>query len=445
MVDIQDKEQIFRFWNQLSSQEHESLQSQLHHIDIPLLHRQKEQLLSHDTIVHEPIEPFLDFRYSGNHNDVEIGKTLIRSGEMGCLLLAGGQGTRLGFHHPKGMFPVSVIQHKSLFQLFAEKVVAAGKQVGRVLPFAIMTSPQNDAETRHFFEMHHYFGLNPKQVSFFMQGELPFLDATGHLFLETPSHIAVGPNGNGSCLSQFYKAGIWEKWHKEGVKFVNVVLIDNPLADPFDAELLGFHCRQQDEITLKCTEKRDAEEKVGVLIKQQGHPRVIEYSELSPHERNALSSDGGLKHRCANLSLFCFSMDFIRRTADKTQEMPLHCAWKASRCLDEVGQIIQPGHPNAWKFEMFIFDLLKYATGISALLYPRNQCFAPLKNKVGLDSLETVQEALQARDREIIKQITGHPAPAGEIELAADFHYPTPSLLAKWHHHKADSGYIGTS
>lgn len=438
-MDTQDKEQVHRFWKELSSEEQESLSFQLKQIDPVLLQRQKDKLLSHDIIVHDPINPFLDYAYAGNQDDFKIGKELIQAGKLGCIVLAGGQGSRLGFHHPKGMFPVSVIKHKSLFQLLAEKVVAASKQAGRLLPIAIMTSPQNDIETRNFFKDHDLFGLDPQQISFFMQDLLPLLDATGHLFLDAPDHIAEGPNGNGSCLAQFYKEGIWTQWHDLGVRHVNLVLVDNPLADPFDAELLGFHVRQQSEITLKCTEKRDAEEKVGVLVKQHGHPRVIEYTELSPTEREAMALDGRLKHRCANLSLFCFSMEFIQYVANKGQDLPLHSAWKAAKFVDESGEIIQPGHPNAWKFEMFIFDVLRYAKRIAALLYQRQECFAPLKNKIGLDSVETVQEALQLRDRTILSEIHVQ-APETPFELAADFYYPTPDIISKWQHRQLENG-----
>lgn len=435
LLDKQDKQQIFRFWNRLSFDEQQQLLDQISHIDGCFLKKQKEQIL------HKPLpsantdlEPFLDYFYSGRQEDQKKGTTSIQAGHVGCLILAGGQGTRLEFPYPKGMYPVSVIQKKSLFQLFAEKVVAASKRAGRLLPLAIMTSPLNDEVTREFFTSQNLFGLAPEQLSFFSQEQLPLLDASGHLFLETSYRIAEGPNGNGACLAEFFKSGIWSHWHSQGVRDVNLVLIDNPLADPFDAELIGFHQRQKVELTLKCTEKREAEEKVGVLVKQQGRPRIIEYSEISSKERQALASDGRLKHRCANLSLFCFSMSFIEKIADKAHDLPLHCVWKITKYTNEKGVSCQPIEPNAWKCELFIFDLLKYAEQVATLVYPRSQCFAPLKNCSGPDSLETVQAALQQRDREIIKQLTGIEPPSGAFELAADFYYPPPELLAQWQH-----------
>ncbi len=435
---------LFKFWNSLAWPQRKHLLSQIKKIDFSLLNQQKQLLLKSPPFssVEQTFEPFLDFAYAGNQQDQQEGKKRIREGQMGCLVLAGGQGSRLYFEDPKGMFPVSLIKHKSLFQLCAEKVLAAGKQVDRLLPIAIMTSPQNDSKIRHFFNQHAFFGLDSCQISFFTQGTLPLLDSQGCLFLETPSQIASGPNGNGYCFKDFIDSGIASNWIKQGVQYINMILIDNPLANPFDAELLGFHCRQNVDVTLKCTEKQSAAERVGVLVRQNRHCRVIEYSEISEKEQTALASDGRLKHRCANLSLFCFSMNFIQQLNSQQHSLPLHAVWKAAKYVDEQGISHLPDKPNAWKFETFIFDLLAYTNRIAALLYPREECFAPLKNFKGSDSLETVQAALQRRDRQIIHKITNLPPPMEPFELAADFYYPTPALISKWKNCPISTGYI---
>lgn len=424
--------QILHFWPKLTKDQQQALMQELNHIDLEVLAKQKQLIRDSSVSTAADFNAFKGFSFSGNEEDKFRGWDLIRQGRLGCLLLAGGQGTRLGFSGPKGLFPISVIKQKSLFQLCAEKVAAAGKQAGCPLNLAIMTSPENDSEIRSFFHQHAYFGLDSSQVAFFLQNTLPLLDERGHLFLESPCQLSKGPDGNGNSLLHFVQSGIWDKWADQGIDYVHVILIDNPLADPFDAELVGFHERLQVEATLKCTEKHQAEEKVGVLVMRDKHCRVVEYSELPDTEKTARRADERLKHCCANLSLFCFSMSFIQRLASEHIRLPLHKAWKAVRYVDENGIMQLAQHPIAWKFETFIFDCLIYTDKVAALLYPRAQCFAPLKNVAGPDSPATVRSALQQRDREIIQSLTGLPAPTFPFELAAEFHYPTHSLISKW-------------
>ena len=175
---------------------------------------------------------------------------------------------------------MTAVKHKSLFQLFAEKTIAASKQAGRPLSIAIMTSPQNHDATIDFFNQHHLFGLEPGQLSFFCQGMLPLLDQEGQLFLENAFSLAEGPDGNGGALHHFYHSGIYQQWQAQGIRHINFVPIDNPLADPFDAELLGCQQRCQNEITIKCTLRRDVQEKVGLLARHDGRTIVVEYSEI---------------------------------------------------------------------------------------------------------------------------------------------------------------------
>lgn len=372
------------------------------------------------------LEPFQDFFKSGSDSDFVLGKQLISRGKVGCLIIAGGQGTRLRHSGPKGTFPVTIVKNKSLFQVFAEKVHAAGKQAMRKLPLAIMTSSNNHAETVQFFEDHHYFGLEPRQVVFFMQKDLPFLNKDGELFLDHEGKIAMGPDGNAASLKQFYDTGIWSNWQQQGVQFINFILIDNPLADPFDAELVGFHYRQEADIAMKCIEREDPMEKVGVIVKKNGKVHVVEYSEISEEERMAREVSGDLKHRCANISLFSFTMDFIREIGKHHYgKLPYHKAWKAIPLSEKM----------AWKFEKFIFDVLPYAEKIQALLVPRQECFAPLKNAEGRDSIEHVQAALLQRDRQIFSAITGHNVESQAFELDPQFYYPTLELLHKWRGH----------
>lgn len=424
------QQHLLEYFDRISDSQQELLLAQIEGLNIPHLRIQQQMLMRSPHAPYRFLDPFRDFDNIDSSENIDLGKRLISEGKVGCLIVAGGQGTRLRFNGPKGMFPVTVIKEKSLFQLFAEKVLAAGNQANRLLPLAVMTSPQNHEQTIHLFKEHQYFGLSEGQVRFFCQEMLPLLDHDGKMFLDTPWHIAMGPNGNGSSLRHFVDSGIWEEWYQQGVRYLNYVLIDNPLADPFDAELFGYQHKQGADVVVKCTPRRDSQEKVGILIKHEDKVKVIEYSELPEEERTGTLEDGSLKHVCANLSLFSFSMDFVK-TAAKTQ-IPLHVAHKAVKTLTAEGSTIQAKEPNAWKFEEFIFDILPLALKVKALLYPREECFAPLKNAEGDASLSTVHAALQARDRQQFQKISEAEPPDRPFELSQQFYYPTPELLEKW-------------
>lgn len=441
------QEHLLSDWEALSSSQKQALLNQIEKLDLSTYNRQKALLdpnhLKNGNLgikegyVHpsKTYDPWLDYAVSGNFQDVQAGKEILKKNQVGALIIAGGLGSRLRFDGPKGLYPVSLIKQKSLFQLFAEKTIAAGNQVQCQLQLAIMTSQLHFEIVQNFFKDHHFFGLKPEQVSFFAQTNLPFLDLKGDLFLEEKGKIAEGPDGNGSLFKSFVESGIWKKWQRLGISLVNTVLIDNPLADPFDAELIGFQSRQAVEVVAKCTFRKSQEERVGLFVKNEGLPEVVEYTEISREELAARQEDGSFKHRCANLSLFCFAMDFIRRVAEHDEALPLHPSLKAVKYLSKEGVVSSQEMPGAWKFEKFIFDALKSARGLRLLVYPREHCFSPLKNLAGDDSLTTVQAALLSQDKQVFKKITGSEVPAGyHFELAQDFHYPTEELLARWNH-----------
>jgi UDP-N-acetylglucosamine/UDP-N-acetylgalactosamine diphosphorylase len=413
------------YWDELGFEEKAFLLRQIEDLDVDTVRKQQNLLKNPPSAAAETLEPFVDFSIAGQTADEMLGKKSLAQGLMGCLIVAGGQGTRLHFDGPKGMYPITNIRKKSLFQLFSEKVLAAGKQVQCPLSVAIMTSPLNHGITLTYFEAHGYFGLKEQQIDFFMQNTLPFLDDKGNLFLENKDSIAQGPDGNGSSLHNFWNQGLFSQWKEKGIEYLNFILIDNPLADPFDAELLGFHIRNKNDITVKCTLKSQPDEKVGVLVKQDKKVKVIEYTEMPEKDRKAMTADGHLKYGCANISLFCISLSFLERLFSQKVHLPLHAAYKAAPSLDHKDKM-------AWKFEYFIFDILPLAEKVQALLYPRDHCFAPLKNLTGADSPNSVQAALQLRDQKIYEELFGSPIPQKPFELAQDFYYPIPFYIERW-------------
>lgn len=412
------QEQFLNHLEQLNSKSQQDIYNQLLAIDKATFLNQINLIKYGEAPSKAILKPYTSILYSGNNQSVKRGQDLIRQGKVGCLIVAGGQATRFGIEGPKGAFPISNVRNKSLFQIFFEKCGAAGAVAGRELPIAIMTSPLNHNETQSFIEQNNYFGLSKNQVDLFQQHMLPFLNERGQLFLEDENTIAQGPDGNGSSLKCFVESGLANKWRQNGVEFIIYILIDNPLADPYDAELVGTLSLTHADAIIKCTDRRHKDEKVGVIVEANGTPKVIEYFELPP-EATSWSD------LYANISLFAFSLDFVEKVSQ--QEMPLHKAFKPTKALDAPTGVL-----TAWKFEKFIFDVLDKADRVNVLHYPREQCFAPLKNKEGTDSPVEVRAALLARDRQIYREATGLAPPDHPIELSQQFYYPTPELLSRW-------------
>lgn len=328
-------------------------------------------------------KPLSHYHQSGSSEDKILGRKLLREGKCATLVVAGGMGSRLGFEHPKGCFPISPIGKKSFFELLAERTKKMEGLVGRILPLAIMTSPDNDRETQRFFKEHHFFGLSEEQLSFFQQETLPILDLQGKPLYKSEGELLTGPNGNGGALRLLASAPFYQSWKASGVEMVHFILIDNALAFPFDEEVFGFHHRMQVEVTVKAVRRKHLQESVGLLVEENGKTSVIEYSEFPPEEREG--------YHLANISLFCFSTSFIDRM--KEVKLPLHAAHKAVKYYAE-GKMHAPDGPNAIKREEFIFDVLPYSRKTEVLVYPREEIFAPLKSLKGENGVEEVQRAL---------------------------------------------------
>ncbi len=412
----------------LTPSQQENFYAQLKKYDSLLLKRQREALFR--TLSLPPqLEPLRAFDQSGTVQDADYGKELISQGKVGCIILAGGQGSRLGAKVPKGLLPVSPIRGKSLLQLFLEKIAAASKQAKHQLSVAIMTSPLNHNETLAYLDKHRRFGIKEPYCRLFLQGTLPFLDGGGNWLLEAPGTLAEGADGNGGALINFFNSGIWAEWKTRGIEQVNLILVDNPLSDPFDAELAGYHARNKADVTLKGILRRDKDEKVGVIGISKSQLRVVEYSELSENERAAVDADGFLLWKVANISFFSFSMNFIESLARNPNfYLPWHMAQKSTKVLTSaIGE--NQESVQAWKCETFIFDVLNFTTKAKVLVYPRAETFAPLKDP---SSLESVQQALLEADRHRFEQITGEEAPKRPFELDQAFYYPTAELIQKW-------------
>lgn len=381
---------------------------------------------------HEPKTVTVEPLPTGRTQCIAEPELLPLSAKMGCIILAGGQGSRLGYDGPKGCMSITPLTHKSLFQLFCEKTLAASRHAGEPLSIAIMTSPINHEETLAFLKKHRYFGLSPEQVDLFKQDMLPLLNDEGAWFFETPNTLALAPNGHGNTFEAFYKSPIWKKWKKKGITYINLIHIDNVLADPFDPVLLDQHEKLGYDLIIKGLKREDPDESVGILAIKNGKLGVCEYSEVDDQVRYAKQEDGSLQYPLAYIGLFSCTLDFIKKVVTHPSfEMPLHAARKKAGKLEEYDDHWETKMAPVWKFETFIFDAFCLADNYHILVSKRAHCFAPLKNKTGRDSLETVQAALSSFERHLYTKATGNPPPEDPFELDPKFYYSNPKTAVK--------------
>jgi UDP-N-acetylglucosamine/UDP-N-acetylgalactosamine diphosphorylase len=391
------QEHVVAWWQRLDEPQRPSLLPELRALDLEelrALYDQKEQkakLPAPEQIAPLP-RPHLD--EAQRHDFRRHAEDAFRAGSVAFLVVAGGQGSRLGFEHPKGMFPIGPVSNKPLFQIHAEKVLALTRRYGRPLPFLVMTSPATDAETREFFEKHRNFGLPDSEVLFFCQGTMPALDlATGRLLFESPGHLFLSPNGHGGTLTGLADSGLLTYLQQLGVRTLSYFQVDNPLVDLADHVFLGQHLARDAEVSTKVLPKRDALEKVGNVLLVAGRCSIIEYSDLPEGMARATDEQGRPRLWAGNPAIHLFDLAFLQAVTGAAG-MPWHLARKKVPFMNEQGQTVTPTTENALKFERFIFDVLPLADRWTVLETERDEEFAPVKNASGVDSPETSRQAL---------------------------------------------------
>ncbi|MCS7269918.1 MAG: UDPGP type 1 family protein [Gemmataceae bacterium] len=354
-----------------------------------------------------------------------VGQATLAQGRVALLVVAGGQGTRLGRDEPKGLFPIGPLSGASLFQIHAEKVLALSRRYQRPLLWLIMTSPATDAATRAFFEQHGYFGLKQDQIRFFQQATVPVLCAQSHrLLLESPGRLLLSPNGHGGTLTALAEHGLLDELESRGIHHIFYFQVDNPLVRIGDAGFLGRHVLHQADVSSKVVWKHHPQEKVGVFAVQQGRCILVEYSDLPLEVAQQQTSTGRLRFAAGNPAIHIFRRDFLQRLITHGQ-LPYHLAHKVAPYYDPIlNQQVVPASPNALKFERFIFDALPHARRWLLVETPREEEFAPLKNAEGPDSPTTVRQAILALHRRWVEscgvQVEGNPAVEISPLLAMD-------------------------
>ena len=353
--------------------------------------RDKDKAIGSQLIEHVK---FVD-EYKMNEEDFnkykEVGENIIKNGEYAVVTMAGGQGTRLGHNGPKGTFLLDVKpKPKYLFEILADGIKRANEKYGVILNWYIMTSTENDEKTEEFFEEHNYFGYPKNKIKFFKQGNLPLISEEGKLLVDENFHIKYAADGNGCIYKSMRIDGILDDMKKNGIKWIFIGAVDNALLNMVDPILIGLTSCEGNQIGSKSVVKRSPDEPVGVFCKKDGKPGVIEYTELPTEMAHEVDEEGELLFGESHIMCNLYSFEALEKISK--EKLPYHSANKKAPYMNEMGEMIKPTKPNAYKYEAFIFDGFAFFDNISILRGRRNEDFAPVKNAEGNDSPATAVE-----------------------------------------------------
>ena len=387
LLENHDQQHVLQFWDEISAEDREHLLGQVQQIDFGQLaelvagsdHATDWGALAERAEL-PPAISLQEFKSGDKFEQADAtGRTALRHGNVAMVLTAGGQGSRLGFDHPKGMFPIGPISNRSLYQIMIEHLMARARQFDTRIPLYIMTSPPTHQQSMDYLESHHYFGYDRDDVQLFCQGVMPAVDDQGKLMLSTKGSLFVSPDGHGGTVDALEKNGILADMRERGIKQVFYGQIDNPLIQVCNPALLGYHIQHNSEMTTQVVRKNDPLQKVGNVVSVDGVVQIIEYSDLPEEHARLTNPDGSLKLWAGSIAVHVFDFDFLVR-ATKAESLPFHRARKKVAHIDSQGNYVTPDSPNATKFEKFIFDLLPLANNAIVCEVDPAEGFCAVKN-----------------------------------------------------------------
>jgi len=395
------QEHVFRFWNDLAPDARAGLLAQVAEVDFEELAALVDEHVTHRRPIELPPDlepaPFIplpstEAEMAERSAMAARGEALIAAGKVAALVVAGGQGTRLGYEGPKGSFPIGPVSGRPLFQVFAEAILADRRAFGAAIPWYIMTSRANDRQTRDFFDAYNYFGLPRSDVKFFVQGMMPAVDLAGKLTLAGPGQLVWSPDGHGGTIRALARSGMLADMAARGIEYISYFQVDNPIVPPVDPVFIGCHAAAGSDMSSKMARKREPFEKLGAFGMSRGRLHVIEYSDLPKELAEAKGSDGRLRFEAGSIAIHVLSRTFVEHlSGGKRFALPFHRAEKKIECVDAQGRPVKPVQPNGIKFEMFVFDALPMAARPVILEIDRGREFSPVKNAEGVDSPATAQ------------------------------------------------------
>lgn len=377
-----------------SAQENEALKKHLEEIDWSVLEHIERKETVNERGVFAPLEAVELQEIEARREEFkELGLTAVREDKVGAVLLAGGQGTRLGLDRPKGTLNIGVDRELYLFEQLMHNLMDVTEEAGTFVPLYIMTSNINCDDTKAFFEEHSYFGYPKDYVKFFVQEMEPACDYQGRIYMESSTQVAMSPNGNGGWFGSMVNAGLLSDIRSRGIEWINVFAVDNCLqriADPlFIGATIAYGC----ESGAKVVRKAAPDEKVGVLCTEDGRPSIAEYYEMTEEMATARKENGDLLYGFGVILNYVFSEKKLEEIADA--RMPIHVVEKKIPYMDVDGSMVKPETPNGYKFETLVLDMVHMMQDCVPYEVDRKKEFAPIKNLHGVDSLDTARELMK--------------------------------------------------
>lgn len=389
-----DQKQLLRFAHQLSKKDVETLEKQIEGLDFSYLEYLTRKEEKKDCQI-TPIKAMtVDEIAQNKENYYNLGLEAIQKGELALVLVAGGMGTRLGSDSPKGCYNIGKTKDVFIFQRLFENTLEVVQKAGVFIHFFIMTSEKNDQETRAFLKEHKYFGYDEKFVHFFVQEMAPCVGEDGKILLEEKGRVATSPNGNGGWFVSLLKDESARKaLESSNAKWLNIFAVDNVLQRIADPVFFGAVLKENCEVGGKVIRKADPYEKVGVVCKKDGHPSVVEYIDLTEEMAHETDENGERVYNFGVIFNYIFSLEMLYRVKDEA--LPVHIVNKKVEYIDGEGNLVKPEKPNAFKFEMLGVDMVELANSFIPYEVVREKEFAPIKNKTGVDSVESAQALLE--------------------------------------------------
>lgn len=388
------QEHVLQYYEEIKEQEKAILLKQIEDLDVSLLDLIEEGAKEVPKGKLAPLGAVTLEEIEAKKAEYEaIGLEAIKACKVGAVLLAGGQGTRLGLDKPKGMLNVGVNKELYLFEQLVNNLMEVVKKAGAWVPLLIMTSEKNNEDTTSFFKEHDYFGYNKDYVFFFVQEMAPSVSYDGKIYMEDKYKLSMSPNGNGGWFSSLVKAGLLDKIGELGVEWLNVFSVDNVLQKIADPVFVGATVQANCVCGSKVVAKADPHEKVGVLCLEDGKPSIVEYYEMTDEIIHSRDKDGKLLYNYGVILNYLFEIKTLTRIMN--ENMPTHVVEKKIPYIDEQARLVKPTEPNGYKFETLVLDMIHMMDNCLSFEVERSKEFAPIKNRTGVDSLESARELMK--------------------------------------------------
>lgn len=391
------QEHVLKYYAELPDEQRNTLIEQIDRTDFTVI-GQAAETGKRGTIA--PIKamtiPEIDM---GRERFERIGMEEVKAGKLGAVLLAGGMGTRLGSDAPKGMYDIGISKPVYIFQRLIENLMKVVEKAGNYIQLFVMTSEKNHDATVGFFKEHDYFGYDKNYIAFFKQDMAPAADFDGKVYMEAKNSIATSPNGNGGWFLSMKKSGLLELVEKRGIEWLNVFAVDNVLQSIADPVFAGAVLEGGYSVGSKVIRKVNPQEKVGVMCTEDGRPSIVEYIELTEDMLTQRDENGEYAYNFGVILNYLFKVDKLVNLLER--KLPYHKSAKKIPYINEAGELVKPEEPNGYKYEQFILDMIQMLDSCLPFEVVRGKEFAPIKNKTGVDSVESARELLRKNGIEL--------------------------------------------